>query len=335
MQARTVILLAGGFSPERYVSLASAANIAAQLRHAGHRAAIVDISVGELSPAEEARCSEGPIRDAPTAAELDELARKTDILALLQSPLLRRADVIFPIIHGAFGEDGRLQALLEVARLSYVGSDYVGQALAMNKHLAKELFVQNQIPTAPWVRLTPGEPPPAGLCFPQVIKPANAGSSLGITICHGRAEMAEALGRAFAYDREAVVERFIAGREFTIGVLGDRVLAAGEIRAGGSFDYEAKYRAAQTQEIFPADLPAQTVERVGTIARGVVAALRLRHYCRIDFIVNEANEIFVLEANAAPGMTKKSLYPQSAAAAGLAFQDVCVELCEMALRDRA
>lgn len=333
MPKRSIVVLAGGFSPERNVSLAGAANIAAQLRHGSRSAVVVDLSCGELSREQEAGWLAGPIPDAPNSEKLAALERATDVFALLQSPALRQAEVVFPILHGAFGEDGRLQALLEAAGRPYVGSDYLGQALAMNKHVAKQLFAQNGVPTPAWSRILRGDTPPVPAAYPQVIKPANAGSSLGVSICDKAADFPGALARAFAYDREVLIEQFIPGREFTVGVLGDRVLAVGEIRAGGAFDYQAKYRGTTTREIFPADLPAPLVARAGELARLVVEALRLRHYCRIDFILGPGDELFILEANAAPGMTQKSLYPQSAQAAGLSFPAVCEELCAMAIRD--
>lgn len=334
MRERSVVVLGGGFSPERNVSMASAANIALQLRRASLPAVVVDLSGGVLTQEQETAWLSGSIADAPSLADLAALKRNTDVFGLLQSPLLLAADVVFPIIHGTFGEDGHLQALLETAGLAYVGSDYIGQALAMNKHLAKQLFAQNQIPTPPWVRLLRGETPSPALQFPCVVKPASAGSSLGVTICAAAADLTAALERAFAFDSEVLIERFIAGREFTIGVLGRRALAIGEIRASGDFDYAAKYRAASTREIFPADLPGAVASRAADLALAVTEALRLRHYCRIDFILANSGEIYILEANAAPGMTQKSLYPQSAEAAGLSFAQVCADLCAMARTDR-
>lgn len=334
MAKNNVVVLAGGFSSERNVSLASAANIAINLRELGYEVSTVDPCTGVIARAAEVEYQQGSIQNAPTLEELATLKRNMNILSLLQAEPFSSADLVFPIMHGEFGEDGRLQALLESANLPYVGGDYVGQALAMNKHLAKVLFVRNQIPTASWVCLRRGEAYEQNLGLPVIVKPVSGGSTVGMSICHERSELDQAVARAFEYDSQIMIESFVRGREFTVGVLDQEVLAIGEIRSSAAiFDYQAKYQAAQTQEIFPADLDESIVADASRIARKVADALLLRHYCRIDFILDETDRIFVLEANAIPGMTKKSLFPQSAAAAGFSFQQVCERLCEMALRD--
>lgn len=334
MPPKNVVVLAGGFSPERNVSLASGANVAATLRRRGHRALFYDLSSGPIAPSAEEALLRGPIANAPDAAELAELERRTDVLEILRSTPFRDTDLIFPVIHGAFGEDGRLAAVLAAAKLPFVGGDALGQALAMNKHLAKQLFRQLGVPTAEWIHLRRGAPNPApdAARFPLIVKPASAGSSLGVSACASGADWTAALERAFAYDDEVVAESLIVGREFTIGILEGRALALGEIRAAGDrFDYEAKYRAAATQEIFPAPLPAAVAEKAAAIAVAAAAALRQRHYCRVDFMLDARDQVWVLEVNSAPGMTQKSLFPQSAAAVGLSFADVCERLCALAL----
>lgn len=330
----SVLVLAGGFSPERNVSFASAANVAANLRLCGYHVEVADLSGGILTAAEEQLYLDGSIRGEVPAQELKDLERKTNVFTLLQSEMVRSADVIFPMIHGNFGEDGRLQALLEVAGVPYVGSDCIGQALAMDKHLAKVLFVHSGIPTAPWVEIVKNEKPSAQVEFPVIIKPANAGSSVGISLCEDPSAFDTALARSFNYDKRVVVEQLICGREFTVGVLDARVLAIGEIRSTSRvFDYQAKYQGEQTEEIFPAILPMALAEQVKTLVLKVYEALRLRHYCRVDFMIDHENRILILEANGVPGMTRKSLYPQSAEAAGLPFTSACDQLCQLALRD--
>lgn len=335
MTHHKVVVLGGGFSSERNVSLASAANIAAHLRQLNYEVQAIDLCTGLISAEMETEYREGSIKNEPTPEELSALKQKTHILSLLQSEAFVNADLVFPVIHGEFGEDGRLQAILESANLPYVGSDYVGQALAMNKHLAKQLFVQDGIPTAPWIYLKRGDSYPAGINFPVIVKPANGGSTVGMGICHDDTELKTAIARAFAYDSRLIIEQFVRGREFTVGVLDREVLAVGEIRSDAlMFDYQAKYQTAQTEEIFPAQLEQSVIEDVNNISARVFEALQMRHYCRIDFILDDQNRVFILEANAVPGMTKKSLFPQSAQASGLPFRLVCERLCEMALRDR-
>lgn len=334
MQKSRVTVLAGGFSPEREVSMASGANVAAQLHRSGYEAALVDLSLGRVSEATEQQYLQGAIRDTPTSAELDELRARTDVFALLKSPGIRDSDLVFPVIHGTFGEDGHLQALLDSVRMPYVGSGMLGQALAMNKDVSKHLLAQNGVPTAAWKRILRGQDLVHGMEYPVVVKPAACGSAIGVSICRNEQEFRDGIARAFHFDDELIVERFVEGREFTVGTLGNLVLAVGEIRSSATFfDYQAKYQAASTKEIFPADLPFEIVSAVNEAARRAADALRIRHYCRTDFILDRDNRFFVLEVNALPGMTSKSLYPQSAAAAGLAFDVVCDRLCEMALAD--
>lgn len=335
MISRRVVVLAGGFSPERNVSLASASNVALHLRKAGYDATCVDLSRGILGDVEEKHYLNSPIKSEPDIEELQALRKQVDVLRLLQSEILSQCDVVFPVIHGTFGEDGRLQALLNAGNFAYVGSDYTGCALAMNKHLAKQLFVQNRIPTPMWTWMVPGDSEVEIPSFPLIIKPASGGSTVGIALCSTRNDFDRGLRSAFQYDREVIVESVIRGREFTVGVLDGKVLAIGEIRSNVQlFDYKAKYQSASTQEIFPASLPAHVIDQVHQIVQRVVCALRIRHYCRVDFMLDADNQIFVLEANTIPGLTRKSLYPQSAAAAGLSFESVCDQLCRLAVRDR-
>ena len=334
MAGLTICIAAGGYSPERNVSLASAANVAAHLRRGGHQVSVLDPCGGgaPLAAAAEAAILAAPIGAPPSAAEQADLRAALDAARLLAAPALRAAQVVFPLVHGAFGEDGRLQALLEAAGKPYVGSDWAGQAMAMDKHIAKELMVQNGIRTPPWVCLAAGEPLPAAVDLPAVVMPASGGSSVAMAVCRESAELAPALERAWAEDRFALVQRFIAGRELTLGMLGSEPLALGEIRAPSAmFDYEAKYRGGATREIFPADVSASAREAAGAAGRAMMSALRLRHYARMDFILDGAGQLWALEANAVPGMTAKSLYPQSAAAAGWDFAVLCERLCRMAL----
>ncbi|MGH9536042.1 MAG: D-alanine--D-alanine ligase family protein [Terriglobales bacterium] len=333
MAGLTICILAGGYSPERNVSLASAANVAGHLRRGGHQVTVLEIcGGGPLASAAEAAILASPIAPPPPVDELAGWRARLDAARLLSAPELRAADAVFPLVHGAFGEDGRLQALLEAVGKPYVGSDWAGQALAMDKHLSKQLMAQNGVRTPPWRRLAAGTTWAEPFELPAVVMPAGGGSSVGMTVCRQAAELAPALRLAWSEDSFALVQRFIAGRELTLGMLGAEPLALGEIRAPSVlFDYEAKYRGGQTREIFPAEVPAAVREAAGEIGRRLMVTLRLRHYARMDFILDGAGQLWALEANAVPGMTAKSLYPQSAAAAGWDFAAICERLCRMAI----
>lgn len=334
MSALSICILAGGYSPERNVSLASGANAAAHLRRGGHQVTVLDIGgpEGALPAAAEAAILAAPIAPPPDAARQAELRAACRASGWLRRPEVASADVVFPLVHGAFGEDGRLQALLDAAGHRYVGSDWVGQALAMDKHLAKQLMAQNGIRTPAWHCLESGRAwDMAEISLPAVVMPANGGSSVATAICRQPEDLAPALARAGAEDRYVLAQQFIAGRELTIGVLGGEALALGEIQApDATFDYEAKYRGRQTREIFPAQVAPATRQEAARIALQMMRVLRLRHYARMDFILDAEDRLWALEANAVPGMTAKSLYPQSATAAGVDFTQACERLCRMA-----
>lgn len=253
-------------------------------------------------------------------------------------------DVALVMLHGRGGEDGAMQGLLDLLGLPYQCSGILGCALAMDKPLAKERFRLAGLPVAPEVVLRRGEPDPAGqvlagLRLPVVVKPAREGSSFGITIVRERADLAPALEAAFALDEVVLVEAFLAGREVTAAVLGNRQLQAlplVEIVPGEKyrfFDYEAKYTPGASREICPAPLDEATTRQVQDLGCRAHQALGLKGYSRSDFILTEDGPV-ILETNTIPGMTETSLLPQAAAAAGLDFSALLDRLIALALEGR-
>jgi D-alanine-D-alanine ligase len=331
-----IAVLTGGSTPERDVAFAGAAQVVAALRARGYEVAVVDTTAGLLDPAEQARALSPPVGRAPPSPEvLAELARRELGPALVTLPAVRTADLVFPVLHGLAGEGGALQALLELAQVPYVGSGPLGSALAMDKDVAKRLFRAADVLTAAWC-MWPADPAAvAALGLPVVVKPVKVGSTVGLTIVRVAADLPAAVEVARPYDDEIMIEAFVPGREFTVGVLEDRALAVGEIIPKHEiFDYECKYTPGLTEEVFPAPIPAPLTRTLQDLALRAHRALKLRDFSRIDFRVTPDGTPFCLEANTLPGLTGTSLLPQSAAAAGLPFPDLCDTICRLGLARR-
>jgi D-alanine-D-alanine ligase len=296
----------------------------------------VDTATGRLPPHEERQLlMMGVAPHPPTDQAIAEVRSR----AITLSPSdfdIRGVDVVFLALHGGAGEDGRIQAMLDLAGLAYTGSDHVASALAMDKDLSKRLFRSVGIPTADWL-MTPMTPETVtrALGWPVVVKPSAQGSTVGLSVVREPAQLAPAIERAQRYDREVMIERFVAGREFTVGILGDAALPVGEIMVPGDvFDYAAKYQAGGAREIFPASLPAAEAERVQDYALRAHRVLKLGAYSRIDFRRDEHGQFWCLEANSLPGMTATSLLPQAAKAAGIEFPELLERICQGAVQPR-
>lgn len=305
---RTVALLAGGKSAERDVSLKSGDQVFKALD-----------------------------KDKYDIVRYDP---RDDLVRLAQD--CSKIDVALIILHGRMGEDGTIQGLLDSMGIPYQGSGVLGSAIAMNKILSKQLYVQAGITTAPYVVVDRGQPDGGRrtiletLGLPVVIKPEHEGSSIGLSIVKREGDLDGALELGYRYDRRCLVERYIAGTEITGGVLGNDTLEAlplVEIIPGDQyefFDYAAKYTPGASHEICPARIPEDVARRARDLAVRAHQALYCRGYSRTDMIVSEG-EIFVLETNTIPGMTETSLLPQAAAAAGLSFSALLDRLIELAL----
>jgi D-alanine-D-alanine ligase len=335
-----IAVLMGGVSEEREVSLASGAQVARALREAGHEVLAVDTSHGILSAEEERALLGAGIKEPSPPSLARDLLRTGDTGALTRNPLIAATDVVFPALHGGSGEDGTIQTLLALAGIPFVGSERVGCALAMDKDLSKRLLRDAGIPTPTWItvrgreeggrRLSEVE---GTLGLPVIVKPPSGGSTLGLTLAHDREELEMALDLALEYEERVLFEKYVRGRELTVGILGEEALPVGEIIPEHElFDYECKYRPGMAQEIFPADLPASVASSVQKMAWTAHAALGMRDFSRIDFILDGDGIPWCLEANALPGLTANSLLPKAALAAGISFPALCHRLAEMALR---
>ncbi|MDD5033114.1 MAG: D-alanine--D-alanine ligase [Methylococcaceae bacterium] len=333
-----IAVIFGGESAERDVSIASGAQVLRALKERGHEVLAIDTAKGLLTPAEERLLLESKVKPVPP---------RTDELALIRSGAseltsgsgLADVDLYFLALHGGIGEDGTLQAILDVAGIAYTGSGSKPSAYAMDKDVSKRLFRSVGIPTADWLMAPcPVQEVSAKLGFPVVVKPNKQGSTIGLSLVHEAHELEAAIALARTCDDEVMVEAYIPGRELTVGILEDRALAVGEILPlrGEIFDYQSKYQQGGAQEIFPARLTEQQTLTVQEFGLRAHRALKLQDYSRVDFRMDAQGRIWCLEVNSLPGLTSASLLPQSAAATGISFPQLCERICQLAIeRKRA
>jgi D-alanine-D-alanine ligase len=315
------------------VSLASGLRVVDALRSLGHAVTALDPAHGVLDDAALRALTSGVRRAPPTPAALTALDATALGPQLGTHEAVRTADVVFNALHGGAGEDGTIQAILDAARVSYTGSNALGSALAMDKDLAKALFRAAGVTTADWL-MAPVDLDEAvrTLGLPLIVKPSKQGSTVGLTLVRDAAELPAAVALAFEHDDEVMLERFVPGREFTVGILGDVALPVGEIISQNElYDYEAKYTPGMAREVFPADLSTAATADVQDQARRAFRALKLRGYARIDFRMTADGTFYCLEANTNPGLTELSLIPQAAAAAGISFPALCERIATMAV----
>lgn len=300
----------------------------------------VDTAKGALTEEDERRMLvSGVVRQLPPTPE--ELARmNVESLADMAARLPKRGecDVAFLALHGGRGEDGTIQALLDLSGVAYTGSGHLPSALAMDKDLSKHLMRAHGVQTADWLMAAdPNSPPDAEMVgrtlgWPLIVKPSKQGSTVGLSIVKQPSELLPAIAEAFKHDDEVMLEQFIAGRELTVSILGGTALPVGEIIAKKEiYDYECKYTPGMAEEIFPAALSADETAEVQEKARRTFAALKLAGCARIDFRMTADGQFYCLEANTLPGMTGTSLAPQAAAAAGIAFPALCERIVFLAV----
>jgi D-alanine-D-alanine ligase len=329
-----VTVLTGGATGERPVAFAGAAEIVSALRGKDHTVQVVDTVTGLLSAEDEGRLLVTRVGPRPQA--LDELAeRERQMLAtgLAAEPAITGAEVIFPCVHGGRGEGGALQAALDLIGVPYTGSGPLASALAMDKDLSKRLLRAAGVPVPAWF-MTPVSPDDVttALGWPVIVKPSKQGSTIGLTLVKQAKDLDQAVTLAAQHDDEVMVEQYIPGREFTVGVLGDVPLPVGEIIPTHElFDYECKYTPGLTEEVFPAHIDTKLARQLQELATTSHRALKLGGYSRIDFRVTPEGDIVCLEANSLPGMTAVSLLPQAARAAGIDYAEMCERICALAL----
>ncbi len=330
-----ITVLAGGLSPERDVSLTSGSLIANALRRKGHEVALVDVYLGCKAkialPALFTTEEETPYsvsEKEPDLAALKAMSGNGEaLIGVNVIELCKLADVVFLALHGAMGENGQLQALLDCYGIKYTGTGYVGSLLAMDKDITKKLLLGAGIATADGMTVTKADYDKKTVLgkigLPCVIKPCSCGSSVGVSIVESEAEFDDAMASAFAFEDRVLIEEKLVGREMTVGILRKKTLPPVEIiPKNGFYDYKNKYQSGMTEEICPPDITDEETRLLSDAALKTAAALRLGTYCRIDFILKD-NVPYCLEANTLPGMTPLSLLPREAKAVGIEYDDLC------------
>jgi D-alanine-D-alanine ligase len=334
-----IAVLMGGVSSERDVSLASGIRVVEGLRSRGHSVRGVDPATGEIPEGGERSVLERGVGVEPPSIDvLKKMAGSATASRLLSMPALREADCAFNALHGGAGENGTYQALFDLMGIRYTGAGHLGSAIAMDKNISKILCRAAGVPTADWMMWTPALPMPEAedvafaLGMPVVVKPSREGSTVGLTVVKDAGQLHPAIREAAKYDDEVMIERFIAGREITVAVLGDEALPVGEIFPEHEiYDYECKYTPGMAREEFPARMSDAETAEVQRLSLLAFEAMRLRGCARIDFRFGTDGVFYCLEANTNPGLTELSLVPQAAKARGMPFPELCERIVELAL----
>lgn len=343
-----IVVVAGGLSTERDVSIITGTQVSQALKKAGHQVILLDVFMGYsdkeedltgiFDRADEISSCVGQISEvAPDLAQVK--AMRKDQSDCFFGPnvirLCQAADIVFMALHGENGENGKVQAAFDLLGIKYTGSGYFGSALAMDKGVSKLVFTANGIPTPLGIAMKKTEQKTfseTGLKLPCVVKPCCGGSSIGVSIVRTEDEYDAALAEAFKYEDEIIVESYVKGREFSVGVISGKALPVIEIAPlEGFYDYKNKYKAGSAVETCPANLPEEISAKMQHYAQEVARVLGLTTYSRTDVLLDENNELYCLEVNTLPGMTPTSLLPQEAAAVGMGFVELCEKIIEISL----
>lgn len=348
-----IVVLCAGTSTEREVSIVTGTMVCNALRSKGHNARVLDIYFGTDG---NDSVNAGNFFDGEYDLDRNvELIKSfTDKIDNMKQSgkeffgrnvieICKSSDMVFMALHGQNGEDGKVQAAFDLFGIKYTGTGYLGSALAMDKGMAKQLFLANGVPTPKGVKLDKGSNAEeyfdmitkAGIGFPCVAKPCCGGSSIGVSIPGTREELDKAIADAFCYEDEILVEEYIKGREFSVGIVGDKALPIIEIiPLQGFYDYENKYKPGMTKDECPANISETLTKLMQNEALHAARVLKLDTYCRVDFLMDEADNIYCLEANTLPGMTPTSLLPQEAAVIGMGFASLCERLINESMKNR-
>ena len=324
-----IALLVGGTSPERAVSKMSGKGILQALKNLKYPTKIIDPAYGLHQPKDEEQFF--------LEKDYSEISNR-NIIDAVNSDLLNDADVVFSAMHGKWAEDGTVQSLLELRRLKYTGSKVLASSLAMDKEMSKVIFRQAGVQTADWISVTSNfsksilKQVKDKIGFPCVIKPNDQGSTVGLTLVKEEKEISAAIKLALQFSSKALIEKYIPGRELTVAILQDKALPVLEIvPKSGFYDYKHKYTSGMSEYIVPAQILENVAKKAQHQALIAFQSIGCDGYARIDFRMNEKDELFCLEVNTLPGMTPTSLVPKAAKAVGISFEELVEKIIQQAL----
>lgn len=340
-----IVVLAGGTSTERNVSIVTSKLVCKALKSLGHRAIMVDVFWGcQLTDNSVEKTFDKEQDLEQIAGKLTELTGRVPQEVKNRSvargsffgdnvlELCKASDIVFMGLHGANGEDGRIQAAFDLMNIKYTGTDYLSSAIAMNKGVTKRLATAAGVRMPKGISVTKGDSE-CSIAYPRVVKPCCGGSSVGVSIVNDDEEYAKALEIGFSMEEELLVEEYIKGREFSVGVIDKKALPIIEIAPiSGFYDYTNKYKAGATKDTCPALLSDELTSKMQEYAVMACEAIGLTTYGRVDFLMDEQETIYCLEVNTLPGMTPTSLLPQEAAVLGISYEQLCTDLIEISLK---
>ena len=338
-----IVVLAGGTSSERAVSIVTGTQVCQALREKGHQAILADVAAGwEREDWENPFAADYQLSRSVSYIEgwndkiQDVCRNRREFFGPHILDICRKADIVFLALHGSNGEDGKIQAAFDLFGIRYTGTGSLGSAMAMDKGISRQLLRQGGVPVPAGAVFDKKGGSHSleglGLDFPVVVKPCCGGSSIGVSIVRDKEEYKKALEEAFLWEDAILIEDYIKGREFSVAVIEGKALPVIEMApVEGFYDYKNKYQAGSTVETCPADIPKSVAVEMQHYAEEAARILGLDTYSRMDFLLNEAGEIFCLEANTLPGMTETSLIPQEAAVVGINYRQLCEKLIEISL----
>lgn len=328
----TVGLILGGASPERSVSKHSAEGVMRALQTLNYNVVLVDPAYGIEQPQNEKEyfndCDCYPVS-------------ASNYISAVSKHLLNKVDIIFNALHGSWGEDGKIQSILEFNNIPYTGSGILASAASMDKHITKSIIKHHGVSTADWIVAEKKFPDKAEIIkmavqkldFPIVVKPNDQGSAIGLSICKNEIELDAGIELAFQFSKRILLENFIEGKELTVGILDDRVLPVLEIKPKHSYyDYECKYTPGMSNYEVPANIPSDISELIQKQALLAYNSVGCKNYGRIDFILDNNNTPFCLEINTLPGLTSTSLLPKAAKAFGISFEQLIDKIIRTSLK---
>lgn len=326
-----IILLVGGTSTERYISKLSSKSIYNALNKLGHEVILLDPAYGDNQPSEPEK-----FFDAKDFAEISN----SNYIKCFNRKEFDSVDLVFLGLHGKWGEDGTVQAILDLKGVKYTGSKTLSSAVTMDKILSKILFDKFNILTPKWFSFNNSEMSSDAVAekiqkelgYPTIIKPNDQGSTVGLSICRNIKDVKQALSIAKDYSEKILVEEFIPGRELTVGVLGEEALPVLEIKPKHEiYDYECKYTSGMSEYIVPAEIPDSLAIQLQQTSLYAFKALECEGYARIDFRLSPENKFYLLEINTLPGMTSLSLVPKMAKAVGMSFEELVDKIIQLSL----